>query len=262
MKKCSDNSGIIAGVIISCTKKNLNGNTAIQDLMEDIADGNAVFLETKDVADASIAPVSYSRIDGTTVDTQKGKWGVTLTTDASDKIKAKFSQVVSGDYFAFLVYRNINGQYTVKSHANGNMFNVTLSGNTFTEAGLTANGVQSLTVIFGDYNPSCIKWTEIPEIPTVNVICAVPYTPTPDTATSIMRVLSCAGLPIAPDATTLSYFTAESDNVKITTLTLAYANDVTKLICGKTAGAGEAMISITDSTAVDYFEPFTISWSV
>ena len=102
----------------------------------------------------------------------------------------------------------------------------------------------------------------MPEIPTVNVICAVPAPAVIDTTTSITRELSCAGLPIAPDATTLSYFTAESDNVKITTLTLAYANDVTKLICGKTAGAGEATISITDSTAVDYFEPFTISWSV
>ena len=262
MKKCSENFGIIAGVIISCTKKNLNGNTDIQNLMEDIADGTAVFLETKDVADASIAPVSYSRIDGTTVDTQKGKWGVTLTTDASDKIKAKFSQVVSGDYFAFLVYRNINGQYTAKSEANGDMFKVTLSGNSFTEAGLTANGVQSLTVVFNDYNPSCIKWFEMPEIPTVNVICAVPFTANPDTTTSITRELSCAGLPIATDATTLSYFTAVSDNAQITTLTLAYADDVTTLTCGKTAGAGEATISITDSTAVDYFEPFEISWSV
>ena len=261
MKKCSENFGIIAGVIISCTKKNLIGNSAITDLMEDIADGTAVFLETKDVADASIAPVSYSRIDGTTVDTQKGKWGVTLTTDASDKIKAKFSQVVSGDYFAFLVYKNINGQYTVKSDANGNMFRVTLSGNTFTEAGLTANGVQSLTVIFDDYNPSCIKWTEIPEIPTVNVICAVPNS-TADTAILITRELSCAGLPIAPDVTTLSYFTAVSDNPKITTLTLTYADDVTTLTCEKTAGAGEATISITDSTSVDYFEPFKISWSL
>ena len=262
MKKCSENLGIIAGVIISCTNKNLNGSSAIQDLIDDIVEGNAVFLETKDVADASIAPVSYSRIDGTTVDTQKGKWGVTLTTDASDKIKAKFSQVVSGDYFAFLVYRNVNGQYTLKSQANGNMFKVTLSGNTFTEAGLTANGVQSVTVIFDDYNPSCIKWTEIPEIPTVNVICAVPAPSVADTATSIKRELSCAGLPIAGDATTLSYFTAESGNSTITTLTLAYADDVTTLTCEKTAGAGEATISITDSTGVDYFEPFKISWSV
>ena len=261
MKNCSENLGIIAGVIISCTKKNMNIANAIQNLTTNIVNGDAVFLETKDVADASIAPVSYSRIDGTAVDTQKGKWGVTLTTDASDKIKAKFSQVVSGDYFAFLVYKNINGQYTLKSEANGDMFKVTLSGNTFTEAGLTANGVQSITVVFDDYKPSCIKWTEIPEIPTVNVICAVPSSSVADTTILITRELSCAGLPIASDSTTLSYFTAVSDNATLTTLTLAYADGVTTLSCGKTAGAGQATISITDSTAVDYFEPFEISWS-
>lgn len=251
--KCSNkNRGILAGVILACKNSTYDSVT----FAAKITSGEFVYLPAMDVADANVAPSTYSRLDGTSVDTSLAKRGVTLTIDADDFLSARFETVESGDYFAWKVYKNTKNELSLQTDSNGGMFGVVLSGITTTEPGLSSAPVQSFTVIFKEFSAICMKYIDIQAIPYVNIVCAAN---TVRTTTSVTSTLLCGGLPAFESATG---FTATGTNAIVTTYALSVANgEATLTLTLSTGQAGSDTVTLVDAAGVDIFAPFDVIWS-
>ena len=249
--KCNNkNKGTLAGVVIACKNNNYDEAT----FGAKVKSGDFMYLPAMDVSDANVAPTTYSRIDGTTVDTSQAKRGVTLTIDADDFLSARFASVESGDYFGWKVYKNAKNELTLQTNADGGMFGLVVSGMTTTEPGLSSAPVQSFTVVFKDFNPICIKYFEIAEIPYVNIVCAYDVN---RTAMSVTMKLLSGGIPALDTA---SGYTASGTTGTTYALSIV-SNEAILTITLATGASGTDTITITDGAGIDIFAPFDISWA-